>query len=87
MKYAALEENNTRTEVQNGTSAEKSHRKSTDLSRAADQLPRRSGPRGSRVSEKDKKNGAESLPSVADSSLWPDVKSAAVAVADGKKKS
>jgi la-related protein 1 len=73
--------------VQNGTSAEKSHRKSTDLSRAADQLPRRSGPRGSRVSEKDEKNGAESLPSVADSSLWPDVKSAAVAVDDGKKKS
>jgi len=69
----------------NGTSGEKPQpRKSVDFSRIADQLPRRSGPRGSRVHEKDEKSGAEALPSVADATLWPDVKSAVAA--DEKKK-
>jgi la-related protein 1 len=86
-KRSATEESTTKQgEAQNGAAGEKlQQRKSVDFSRIADQLPRRSGPRGSRVAEKDEKKGAESLPPVADATLWPDVK-AAVAVDEGKKK-
>lgn len=60
-----------------GANGEKAQRKSADFSRAADQPPRRNGPRGSRA--------AESVPSVADATLWPDPKSAA-ANEDGRRK-
>jgi la-related protein 1 len=85
-KRATTEEIDTQTGTQNGTNGEKAQqRKSVDFSRIGDQLPRRSGPRGSRAHDRDEKNGAEPLPSVADAALWPDVKSA-VAADEGKKK-
>lgn len=85
-KRSTTEEIDTPTGAQNGASVEKAQqRKSVDFSRNNDQLPRRSGPRGSRAQEKDEKTAAESLPPVADAALWPDVKSA-VAADEGKKK-
>ncbi|KAB5580751.1 hypothetical protein GE09DRAFT_1051266 [Coniochaeta sp. 2T2.1] len=84
-KRTSAEEDDTQTGTQNGTNGEKAQqRKSVDSSRLAEQLPRRSAPRGSRAPEKDEKSGAESLPPVADAALWPDVKSA-VAADEGKK--
>jgi la-related protein 1 len=85
-KHTTTEDIDTPTVAQSGATGEKAQqRKSVDFSRITDQLPRRSGPRGSRVQEKDEKTGAESLPPVADAALWPDVKSA-VAADEGKKK-
>lgn len=79
------EEIDTPAGAQNGTSGEKAQqRKSVDLSRLAEQLPKRNGPRGSRAAEKEERSGADSLPPVADAALWPDVKSA-VAADEGKK--
>lgn len=62
---------------QNGANGEKSQRKSADFSRAAEQVPRRNGPRGART--------GESVPSVSDSASWPDPKSAATSE-EGKRK-
>jgi la-related protein 1 len=59
----------------NGTNGDK--KKPIEASRPADQAPRRSGPRGSRASDKDEKSSA-SFPPAADSSSWPDPKAAAV---------
>jgi la-related protein 1 len=63
-------------EMVNGANGEKSHKKASEPSQGADQGPRRSAPRGSRVNDKDDKSAA-ALPSVADASFWPDPKSAA----------
>lgn len=66
--------------AQDGNSTEKSQKKPAESNRTTDQVPRRNGPRGSRA------ENAASLPSVNDASLWPDVKSAAVAADEEKKK-
>ncbi|RKU40380.1 hypothetical protein DL546_000699 [Coniochaeta pulveracea] len=66
--------------AQDGNSIEKTQKKSAEQNRATDQAQRRNGPRGSRA------ENAASLPSVNDASLWPDVKSAAVAADEEKKK-
>jgi la-related protein 1 len=82
-KPAAPVENGKKEEsagAQDGNSTEKLQKKSADLNHASDQAPRRNGPRGSRA------ENAASLPSVNDASLWPDVKSAAVAADEEKKK-
>lgn len=67
----------------NGVNGDKSHKKATDLPRAADQHQRRNGPRGARV-DKDEKN-AVALPPVADAASWPDPKSAASTEAPKEK--
>ncbi|KAK3396520.1 hypothetical protein B0T20DRAFT_273948 [Sordaria brevicollis] len=67
----------------NGVNGDKSHKKATDLPRAADQHQRRNGPRGARA-EKDDKN-AVALPPVADAASWPDPKSAASTEAPKEK--
>ncbi|KAJ4295743.1 hypothetical protein N0V88_004445 [Collariella sp. IMI 366227] len=51
-------------------------KKTAEAARPADHAPRRNGPRGSRTSDKDEKS-TTNLPPVADSSSWPDPKSAA----------
>lgn len=57
----------------NGINGQK---KPVEASRPADQAPRRSGPRGSRASDKDEKSST-SLPPAADPTSWPEVKAAA----------
>ncbi|KAK3995436.1 hypothetical protein QBC44DRAFT_26189 [Cladorrhinum sp. PSN332] len=63
--------------VSNGVNGDKpAQKKSVEGPRAVDSAARRTAPRGARSSDKDDK-AASSLPSVADSSFWPDPKSAA----------
>lgn len=58
----------------NGVSG--TQKKTAEAARPADHAPRRNGPRGSRAGDKDEKS-TTNLPPVADSSSWPDPKSAA----------
>ena len=76
-KRNPAEENDPAASVANVVNGDKPQRRPTDLSRGSEQVSRRTGPRGSRVQEKDEKaNGF--VPSVADASLWPEPKSAGV---------
>jgi la-related protein 1 len=71
------EEAGVRSAMQNGIAEDKwAQKKPAEASRPADQAPRRSGPRGSRVGDKDEKSSG-ALPLAADPSSWPDPKSAA----------
>ncbi|KAH8884039.1 hypothetical protein GQ53DRAFT_830230 [Thozetella sp. PMI_491] len=68
----------------NGTHGDKLQRKPGDASRVTEQVTRRAGPRGGRANDKEEKvNGY--VPPVADTSLWPDPKSAN-ALEEEKKK-
>ncbi|KAK3330334.1 hypothetical protein B0H66DRAFT_57731 [Apodospora peruviana] len=67
----------------NGVNGDKSQRKGSDLPRSTDQGQRR-GPRGTRADDKDEKSSG-ALPSVEDTSAWPDPKSAASADVPGPK--
>ncbi|KAK4158188.1 hypothetical protein C8A00DRAFT_28897 [Chaetomidium leptoderma] len=66
-----------RSAMPNGVNGDKwAQKKPAEASRPADQAQRRSGPRGSRTSDKDEKSSA-AVPLAADPSSWPDPKSAA----------
>lgn len=61
----------------NGVHGDKwSQKKPAEVSRSADQAPRRNAPRGSRANDKDDRSPV-SLPPATDPSSWPDPKSAA----------
>ncbi|KAK4226933.1 hypothetical protein QBC38DRAFT_211747 [Podospora fimiseda] len=63
--------------IADGTNGDKAAQKKTaDTQRAADSAARRTAPRGARAGDKEDKT-VSSLPPVADSSFWPDPKSAA----------
>ncbi|KAK1757613.1 La-related protein 1A [Echria macrotheca] len=66
-----------------GVAAEKA-KKTSDLPQGADQVPRRSAPRGSRAVEAEEK-GSAPIPPVADVSSWPDPKAAAATEETSKK--
>lgn len=71
------EEAGSRSAVSSGVNGDKwSQKKSAEALRPVDQAPRRNGPRGSRVGDKDEKSSV-ALPPVADPTSWPDPKSAA----------
>lgn len=63
---------------------DKSAKKASEQSRNGDHGQRRSGPRGARGNEKDDKSSGN-LPSVEDTSAWPDPKSAASSDLAGQK--
>jgi la-related protein 1 len=71
------EEAAVRSSMSNGINGDKvAQKKPSEASRPADQVPRRSGPRGSRPGDKDEKSSV-ALPLAADPASWPDPKSAA----------
>ncbi|KAK0612945.1 hypothetical protein B0T17DRAFT_511307 [Bombardia bombarda] len=75
-KSSATDVLDAQVETPNGVNGDKAHKRSPESPRGVDQGQRRSGPRGSRANDKDE-NASGALPPVADSSSWPDPKSAA----------
>ncbi|KAM7223491.1 La-related protein 1A [Rhypophila decipiens] len=71
-------------QLSNGVPKDKSAKKSADQPKNGEQAPRRSAPRGARGNEKDDKPSGN-LPSVEDTSAWPDPKAAASNEVAGQK--